>query len=464
MTFEDLLSIEKSAEIMKYRFEKSDLPLFLPIRFFLYQSIINQTFHLSNPHIAPKRTSLSQKILYAFHTLRSNLFLSPPKDILIFSSGIVNVKEMDIYVNRLYHPLSALFPDQTRIIESSVKRGYLLPKKDTVYFRDLMDIIIVIASKMTSVKPKDRETIDSFISYLRKSGAAKLSEETMREIRRNLIQTSKRIGISISLYRKYLQYQKPRMIIIEDGHYGGYGFLCKLARELGIITAEYQHGYIGLGHPAYHYGSSILNEVAPYLPEYFLTHGQYWSDRIRIPGKTVEIGFPYLSEKLAVIEKPVSSKQILFISGGTVCTDLYRLVDSTAELLSAMGYSIVLRPHPSEQPAIEERYGSLIGKNVRIDQGNLYDTLRMSEIVISLEVSTVLFEAVNFTKKIYLMKTPYTTYYEPESVFLDFSDAAELIEGIQKRRSIDHQTDYFWNSGWRINYRNFIQTLLGTKK
>jgi hypothetical protein len=38
--------------------------------------------------------------------------------------------------------------------------------------------------------------------------------------------------------------------------------------------------------------------IKEYLPDYFLTFGKFWSDNIRTPSEKVEIGFPYLEEKV----------------------------------------------------------------------------------------------------------------------------------------------------------------------
>lgn len=462
MEFNDLLEkLEENEEILNFKFQKSQIPMYLPIRFILLQSLINKEFNLSNPHVKANKKSINEVLHYIYHTLISNLFFAPKKDIYIFSSGIVNIYENEKYTNRLYDNFNSLFPEQTQIIESSVKRSYLLPKKERIYFKDLIDIAIVLIGKCSPMKNKDAQTIQKFMNYLRSYSSLKISDRTYHEIQTVLRKASKKMDISILLYRWFLKYKKPKLIIVEDGHYGGYSYIFKVAKELGISTTEYQHGYVGLSHPAYNYHENLLKEIRSFLPEIFLTHGQYWSDRVRISAKKITIGFPHLTHKLEKnIFHNAPLKRIIFISGGTVHTELYNLILNSINNLHALGFEVILRPHPSEKPAIDERYGGLINKNVVIDTQELYESLAMAEIVVSMEVSTVLFEAIYFTKKIHLVKTSYTSFYEPESVFIPFENFDQLFTNIQNNATINIPKDYFWDSDWKNNYKNFVKDVL----
>jgi len=461
MIFDDILEkLESDKKILDFRFSKSHIPIYLVARVNLLQSLINVEFNLSNPHVQPNKKTIKEILHYIYNTLKSNLFFAPKKDIYIFSSGVVNRFEDGQYTNWLYDDLNSLYPHQTQIIESSMKRSYLLPKKETIYFRDLIDIFIELIAKCIPIERKDKENIREFLEYFKNHSDNAVSDKTIKDIENILRKTSIKLEISIVLYKWFLKYKKPKMIIVEDGHYGGYSYLIKIAKELGITIAEYQHGYIGPSHPAYNYHENIFKQVSPFLPEILLTHGEYWSNRVRVPAKKIVIGFPNLTQKLSqILPQNTPKKRILFISGGTVYTQLYNLISSITNDLHTLGLEIMLRPHPSEKPEIVERYGRLLNKNVLIDTQNLYESLSLTDIIVSMEVSTVLFESIHFTKKIYLMKTPYTVYYEPESIFINFENTGELLLNIQNNVIIDSNIDYFWERKWKKNYQNFINNI-----
>lgn len=466
MKFDDILEIlEADGKILDFRFSKSQIPMYLVVRFILIQSLINKEFNLSNPHVKANKSSTKEKLKYIYYTLKSNLFFAPKKDIYIFSSGIVNKFENNKYTNRLYDEFYQLYIDNTQIIESSVKLSYLVPKKEKIYFRDLIDIMIVLCSKAIKLKKDDIDEIDRFIEYLRNKSLFDANDTIYNDIKNILIKISKRMSISFWMYRQFLKIKKPKVIIVEDAHYFGHFSLLVEAKKLGIKTVEYQHGYIGLAHPAYNYHENIFNGIKAYLPEYFLTHGNYWSEVSRTPSQKVHIGLADISNKIERIKiSKKTSNKILFISGGTVFQELNQLIERSLKPLKDLGYEILLRPHPSEIPAVEIRYSNLMNQGVKIDASNLYDILQEVEIVVGMEVSTVLYEAVCFTNKVYMMNTKYTNFYEPKSAFIPFNDDLELVKNIKESKVLEKDVNYFWDSNWKENYTNFIENTIGIKK
>lgn len=466
MKFDDILEVlESDKKILDFKFSKSQIPMYLLVRFILIQALINKEFNLSNPHVKANKKSIKEIFKYIYNTLKSNIFFAPKKDIYIFSSGIVNKFENNKYTNRLYDEFYQLYKNKTQIIESSVKLEYLLPKKEKIYFRDLIDIIIILCSKAVKLKKDDIDEIDRFIEYLRNKNLFEVNDAIYDDIKNTLMKIRKRMNISFWFYRQYLKIKKPKIIIVEDAHYFGHFSLLLEAKKLGIKTAEYQHGYIGLAHPAYNYHENIFNDIKAYLPEYFLTHGNYWSEVSRTPSQKVHIGLADLSNKIdkIKIDKKISNK-ILFISGGTVFEELNQLIEKSLKSLKDLGYEILLRPHPSEIPAVEVRYLNLMNQGVKIDTSNLYDILKEVEVVVGMEVSTVLYEAVCFTNKVYIMNTKYTNFYEPQSAFISFNDDLELVNSIKESKVLEYNSDYFWDINWKENYINFIESTIGIKK
>jgi len=468
MKLDDILeSLESDGKILDFRFEKSQIPMYLVVRFILIQSLINKEFNLSNPHVKANKKSLGEILKYIYHTLRSNLFFAPKKDIYIFSVGILNKFENNKYTDRLYDEFYQLFKDETQIIETSTKFSYFLPKKEKTYYNDFIDVIIAIYCRAIKFKKDDideKDKIASFIEYLKSKNLFDPNDMIYSDIKNILTKINKKMSISFWLYRQFLKIKKPKIIIVNAAHYFGHFSLMVEAKKLGIKTAEYQHGYIGLAHPAYNYHENIFNDIKAYLPEYFLTHGNYWSGVSRTPSKKVNIGLADISNKIDKIKlTKKTSNKILFVSSGTVFEELNQLIGKSLNSLKNLGYEILLRPHPSEMPAIETRYSNLVNQGVKIDTSNLYDILQEVEVVVGMEVSTVLYEAVCFTNKVYMMNTKYTSFYEPQSTFISFNDDIELVNSIKESKILEHNPDYFWDTNWKQNYINFIENTIGIK-
>ncbi len=456
MNFDEILEdLESDGKILDFRFTHTKIPLYLFIRFSLIQSLVSKNFNLSNPSIQDNQKSIKGIVKYVYHTLRSNIFFAPKKDIYIFSSGIVNKLENGKYINRLYDEFYNIFKDKTQIIETSHNRSYFRPKKEKVFYSDIINIIIFIFSKFTNKNLKEQKNIDDFIEYIK--GKNIFDEEVIKQTNKTLNKILKVEKISIFMYKLLFILKKPKIIIVEDGFYGSHFFLMDIAKKMNIKIVEYQHGYVGLKHPAYNYHKNIFETIKEYFPSFFLTHGKYWSDRIRIPAEKIEIGMPNLIKNKIFLKN--SEKTILFISGGLVPDLINIFIKESFNKLNILGYKIIIRPHPSEYPAIEERYGQLIKLGVIVDKENLYETLKKVEIVVGFDVSTVLFEATCFTSKIYMMKTNFTNYYEPNSCFLSFENSEEFIKLIKNNQEIFYSDNYFWEKNWEQNYINFIKEI-----
>lgn len=459
MKFDDILEkLESDGEILNYRFHKSQIPMYLVIRFSLIQSLINKEFDLSNPHVQNSNRTIKENLTYIYHTLKSNLFFAPKKDIYIFSSDILNILDGDKYKNRLHNDLYNLYIDKSQIFEISTNYTYKEPKYNKVYFIDLIPILREFLSIFFRKIKQDILEIEELIFFINKRIG--LDENQVQNLERILRRFSLTVDIECFFYKLFIKIKKPKVLILDCAHYGVYIPLILAAKKFNIKIVEYQHGYIGLAHPAYNYHKNIFQTIKKYLPEYFLTHGKYWSNVARTPSKKIPIGLASLSkniDKISKVEK--QGKSILFISGGTVYKTLNALIKKSLINLQELGYTVLLRPHPSEFPAIQERYSSLIDMGVQIDAASLYSTLKEADIVIGMEVSTVLYEAICFTNKVYLMDTIYTTFYEPKSYFLLFKNEKELLDSIKEKRTLNYEASFFWDNNWEKNYKNFIKRI-----
>ena len=199
-----------------------------------------------------------------------------------------------------------------------------------------------------------------------------------------------------------------------------------------------------------------------YLPDYFLTFGDYWSKRISTPSKIFSIGNPELLQNvnLSKIKKhTLEKKQILFISGGTRSNSLVNLMTQLTPKLMDQGLQVYLRPHPLEFEDLDNRYAKIKSLGAKIDNENLFERLNKTKAVISLEVSTVLYEALMFTDEIFIEDTDYVRFYEKESPFIFFSNPSELFDALSNNNKISGNLNQFWESDFRNKYKMFLSLI-----
>lgn len=453
----DLLQLESNPSVWSFR-DGNSIPLYLMIRFQLLQSMIDQKFNLSNPHIMPQ-IGFKDKLVYVLKALLNNPFRVQKKPVIIFSSGVVNSKANDGYFyNRLYQYFVAQNNEKISLIETSNKLSFNTPKKKRVFYRDSLDILVRLFSILPIVSKSEQQVANEFVVYLKGAGVVDADSYA-----RPLIRSLAKYKAGYHLYRFFFKIKKPKLIIVEDASYGALSYLVKAARDLGIQVAEYQHGYIGLNHPAYNVNCDNLPEdIDQFLPSFFLTHGDYWSKQCQLPAQKISIGYPDLINRLSSYLKkrkaPDSIQKLLFVSGGTIPDRLVAFVKAFVALNPTL--QVILRPHPSERPQMQQRYHELLALNVQLDADDLYETLSTVDIIVGFEVSTVLYESIFFTDKIYLVNDDYANFYEPNSPFLRFDSPDDLSVQIQSDVKLAITPDYFWATDAEKRFSDFLEKQL----
>ena len=461
MNFSDLLKLEDNTKILDYRYSDNNIPLYLMIRHYLMQSYVDDEFSLTD--YSPKQEfKLLDFISFVFNALIKNLFLSPKRDIYIFSPDIQYKKVKGKYVNHLYDFFVDTYPDQTQIILESSNYKNKSPKNKVVYFKFIIKVVSSLCGRITPIKKEDDAIIKQFLLFLNKHSPCVIKEETLDIIERVLRLNAKQLKYYQYLNYQFLKRKKPKLILVEGAHYLNEPIsIIMAAKKLNIKVGEIQHGYVGPSHRAYNFSKKLQPLIEEYLPEYFLSFGKFWNNSINIPAEKIVIGKPDLFKNITFYKnKNQQKKQVLFISGGTVYTKLTELISGAYEHLNSLGYKVILRPHPLESSEIENRYGSIKEKGVQIDQENLYDSLSSSEIIVSMEISTVLYESICFTNKIYLEESTYTSFYEPNHEFIKFRNSNELVESIKNDTKSKLNPDDLWDLNYNNNYKNFIESIV----
>lgn len=262
-------------------------------------------------------------------------------------------------------------------------------------------------------------------------------------------------------YRRMLMRIGPRLLMIGSASFGGlYSTLIAAARSLDIVTAEYQHGAVSLGHDAYNFSDTLRAspEFERILPDYFLGYGKWWIEQINIPVNKIAIGNPHREARLAQTDLTKRKDIALILSDGSEFDMYVSLAVAIEPAARKRGLQVVIRPHPLERSVVEARQRGM--EPVRIDKSpDIFSSLARASIVVS-EVSTVMFDAIGLADQIYMWDTPKARFAYPNHPFRCFSspgELAHLIEEPSPGQAIS--SEQFWAPHWLDNYNAFLSRL-----
>jgi hypothetical protein len=472
---EQLLEIEEDPEILNFRFRLNNIPMWLFIRSYVFWQIIKNKYNLAEAHVKPdlKNLSFKEKITYLKNVVKKYPFKFNKKyKALIIDVDINNVKEGNFYVNRISDPIYSVYMEDAFYFENSSKLKFSGPRKFSTYSYDLFLILRKILRRSTIYDDNyDRVNIEKFVTYLKlrfEKNSFDLNQTLKENIRKQLNIISKNLKINKYFYNYLLEKIKPNVLFLEDAHELDCKDLIYYAKKSGIIVIEPQHGYVGKDHIAYNFNYKLFEYIKEYLPDYFLTFGKFWSDNIRTPSEKVEIGFPYLEEKVNMARQLKNQeirdkRNILIISGGSLPEEYNNLIKNLYNLLDKNRFKIIFRPHPSERIALNERYKDIINMGVEIDLDNLYKSLIKYDIVLSFEKSTVLYEALAFGIKVILISYQKNDYYnKTNNIFLEIKYDVKSIVNLVENEYINYNLqnlEYVWKPNSKKNLIDFFKKL-----
>lgn len=413
---EKLLIIEEDTKILDFKI--NDIPLWLIIRNQLFLDMKIEFLGIENPHISvkPRQLKIQDRVRYIYYVLSKLPLKNNQVDILIISNMVNSISNGNgIFFNKLYFQIPQIHR-KTLLMERSYKFKFFFPRKENVLCLDIIDIVPYILRKVVTLSKKEISEVENFIHFLGERLATfenilnksiKQKSNLIQKYKVSILKYIKSQKIKKQLYKYILSNYKPKLIILDCAHYFDDIMLTMLAKKEGILIAEYQHGFIGKQHSSYNFHNNLIKHIKEYLPDYFLTWGKYWSKSVNTPSQKFEIGNFFLNFLNQDAGKPQEIKEnrnkgkLVLISGGKFPNEYNILSKSLKEHFSE--YILVFRPHPSERPKLQNRYKNLIDLGFIMDNNNLYlETLPNADIVISLEVSTVLYEALFYTSNVFL--------------------------------------------------------------
>ena len=469
LTLTDLLAIEEDLQVLDFKFEHDEFLMWPLIRANLLLEALYAEYGLSDAHARSEKLSLQGTAAYLLTTARENPFRSAgPRSIVMFSSGISNVKRGETYFNRLHDYFAMELRGSTILIEDSVRKRYRRPRQfQPVRSHDWIHIQGVLRARATRLSSRDHATARSMILYLKNNFPHTFDSAYWENVQATLANRGRRLKVLHECYDRLFDRLEPRVVFVEDGSYGARSYIFKWARARKIVAAELQHGLISRNHPAYNYAPAVVHspQYREYLPEFLLTYGRYWSDQVRTSSKAIVIGDPYLSEYLqrgGPDGRKNTKTVILIVSGGGVPEIMAGITLDLSRLLPFSQYEVVFRPHPGEVPLVKDRYSRFDSTGIRMDLStDIYESLSRCDAVAG-EMSTVLFEATAFSKPVFALDNDYGRLQFPDNLFPRFKTAEELVNllhSVPEGNSFDARS--LWEHNWRERYHDFIRSVTG---
>jgi len=460
---EKFLEIEKTNDILSYKFSFDDFLIWPIVRFTVLSNIL-KNYNNDKTNSRLKKIKL---LKYFFNVFFHYPYFVKNKKIAIFGSCVTNVLiNGDSYFNRIHDYYNFIYPEDTIFFERPFNFMYKRPRafKNT-YYHDYIKIMPVLKSKFSkNIDDKTMNSINSFIIFLKENFAMKFDNSFYEKIKKQLINESKRIKYRKKYFSQLIDKINPKIIFLEDAHYGGESYMIKWAKERGIIIAEFQHGVVSKTHPAYNYGEAILNseEYKKYTPDYFLTYGEYWNNQINIPGKAYVVGNPHFHESIKRYKDIEEEKGIiLIVSQWTLTEEFVEIAKFLANNLKDK--KIVFKMHPGEMRNYNLIKPLEAYRNIEIQKdGDIYELLAKYESIVGC-YSTTVFEALAFKKRIYLLDNSYSKNNIPEEIGIRFKNFPELKNLIKNKVKNENEPDieYYFNSNWQENYKKFIEQEIG---
>jgi hypothetical protein len=465
--FRDVLSFEADNPwLLDYTLPRSRIPYWLVVRWPLCRMLQDKLTGSSTLENEPK--PYRKVPAWLFQSVMRNPFRAKAKasDILIVGTAVGNYRLDGVYVNRLVDHFAQCYPDRTTITERSNKFEYYFPRSyPRVYCHDSLTIAGDFLGKIRKPRPKESRKIGEFVEGVRKGFDSVLDCSRAKVLTRILEKAVLGDSASLLVYSSLLERLKPRLILVEDGCYGGLSTLIVAAKDKGIPVAEHQHGLISMNHEAYNYHPAVHEKLARFLPGVYLSWGSWWARQMSVPCEVRVVGNPHLSESIGPTNSTgrttgCAKRIFLFISGAMSPARYEEFILSLSAGLDD-NYRIVFRPHPRERSRINIDYPALSASDrIEIDSNlNLYDSIAEADAVGG-DMSTGTVEALAFGVPVYLLDSENTRRHLPQG-FRYVSTGAELAEILPTSDfHSELDSDDIWAPNWEQNYRRFVEEAL----
>jgi len=458
---DQFLEIEKNSELYRFKVLEGKVHLWPMIR----HQIINTAFYekVGIPYpFDPFKINYANAFSYLKTTLKDRCSKAGQSDFIFFGSDVSNFETKDGYFNRLTEYFANEYADQSILIEQSSHFSYKRPRTyKNVFAHDEILIKSRLLRHFIKYNKNDLKIVNDFVEFLKKNFSWEFRTSFFwTNIETVLIRLCKEYKIKYIFYEKLFDRVKPKIVFIEDACYGYAKLaLCVACKDNNIILVEYQHGLISLNHPAYNYHNDLSTEYLKYLPDYFLSYGNYWNENCRMPIPVINIGNPHLTENVSEADLSKKENQLLFASNGIEPEMRVKNLLHLNKKLLKKGYKIVFRPHPSEIARLDTVYKPFKENGITIDLGVLHESLSKSKYVLG-DFSTVLFESILYQCIPIAIKTSLTVSNINSDLILILDSEDAIVDLIGRDWVMPDNTSFFWEEDWKYNFKNFINKII----
>ena len=460
-TLNDLLAIEAASELWSLACPVTGVPYWHLIRNHMFRMISSDEFYsagMATASAAPK----SRMAKTAFRSLAHNLFAPRHSaEVLVMATAVGVIKEDGRWMNRLAdHFVSA--NSNTALVEDQFRWQWRSPRTISPYLYHMpFQARCVLQARMNSRKTYWQAADQVVTTAMRRAAETvgfALDEQRALALKCRLTNRASELPHFYHAYQTLLKRLGTKILLKEEAAYGSSSALMAAANDLGIVTAEYQHGLLSSGHTAYNFASEIHDSPGLHrcLPRFLLTYGDWWNRQISAPITCLTIGNPHRSHILAKLNKsPVRSGIVLFLGDGLDTGASLSIARSIAAVLP-IGLRLVFRPHPIERGLLDKLARSnQVG--IEVDDVEDINASMFGTAAVIGEVSTGLFESVGLAGRTFVWDTPKARFTLGSHPFETFSSAAELSTKLaQPPLETPTATASLWASGWQQRYAAFL--------
>jgi hypothetical protein len=468
VTLDQLLSFESKLQPTDYK-TKEGLLIWPVLRYPLFRYIndyySNFESFQTQRNIGLRSLQLLLKVTFAQNSFKF-LFV-PNLEYLYFGSGITNVKNKEgKYHNRVSDDLLLLAEKESFIIEQYNSYDFKYPRTHKQHAASLIfDVLYAVFIKFGFIRLNAHEVNQiNVITKNARETFSKLGNKEDNELKGLFTKQLLKAKAQYYLFHKLFYLKKPRILFVEDASYGTNSFIIKAAKDRGIKVGELQHGFVGRNHMAYNYADNIAQstDYQQYLPDYFLTYGDFWAEEINLPSKKVSIGKPSIQIDATKESSQINQNKILFVSSGNTFQETKKALQTILNGLDNANIKLLFRPHPLENN-VEKKYRELLKLGMEIDlNANVYDSIRESQCIIG-DISTVLYEALAFENKIVISyrsaQNPQVTFPEKSVIIVDIEDLNQIKTLLNNNRDVNINSEHVWSKDWQKNFRKFLDSI-----
>jgi hypothetical protein len=466
MNLQEILVVENDPTFLDFKCPKTGYLLWPLIRQEFIQFITSDLLYKSAPLISLNRSIAYPKALPSLLKAEYHNLVTSRRakgNVLLMASGAGLFLKDGKWFNRLSDYFAFVSPSETLVLEDFFNWHVPYPRHNQK--------IIYHAPIQTSLALKGRLSLNQshihlgkeIVRYFRDRAKEildwELSANDTVSFEHRMAKKIAELPFRKQTYENFLTRKNTKLVIKEEGCYGHSSILNRVARELGIVVAEYQHGTISAGHDAYNVAPKLLSSQAysDTLPQHFLSYGEWWHQYLKLPVNKIAIGNPHRSSQITRLSSLANKADVLVLGDG-IETELY--IDLAIFLAQNLdSFRVVFRPHPLERVKLQDLLVNKSLGNVVIDKNSdIYDSFCNAHVVVN-EVSTGLFEAVGLADRVLIWDTPKSKFYYPMHPFASFVDSNDLLEKIKdgKTGSLDTKGVHsVWAEGWEENYKNFL--------